>query len=66
MCPAAAAVSWKWEVKESFRVAERSWMAPMAKAAAARCEKGPCELLFLRGVLDGASLVTVALEAVGF
>lgn len=38
----------------------------MAMAAAARCEKGPWELLFLRVVLDGASLLTVALEAVGF
>ena len=42
-------------------------MAPMARAAAARCEKGPWELLFFKGVLDGASLVTVAaLDAVGF
>ena len=41
-------------------------MAPIAKAAAARCEKGPGELLFLSGVLDGKSLLAVALEAVGF
>lgn len=41
-------------------------MAPMAMAAAARCEKGPWELLFFRVDLDGASLLTVALEAVGF
>ena len=38
----------------------------MAMAAAARCEKGPWELLFFRVDLDGASLLTVALEAVGF
>ena len=41
-------------------------MAPMAMAAAARCENGPWELLFLRVALEGASLLTVALEAVGF
>jgi hypothetical protein len=41
-------------------------MAPMAMAAAARCEKGPWELLFFRVALEGASLLTVALEAVGF
>ena len=38
----------------------------MAMAAAARCEKGPWELLFLRVDLEGASLLTEGLEAVGF
>jgi hypothetical protein len=38
----------------------------MATAAAARCEKGPYELLFFKGVFEEASLFAVVLEAVGF